>query len=114
MAKLGSHKHPAIARVQTMERAQEIVELCNEHDWQVIVGIEPDKPEDIADVNKLLNQAGERDPAERQGGILSGLKNFVSPPPTEPELPQVGRNEPCPCGSGKKYKQCCMKKKSGH
>ena len=23
--------------------------------------------------------------------------------------PQVGRNEPCPCGSGKKYKQCCGK-----
>lgn len=22
---------------------------------------------------------------------------------------KVGRNEPCPCGSGKKYKQCCMK-----
>jgi preprotein translocase subunit SecA len=21
-------------------------------------------------------------------------------------LPRVGRNEPCPCGSGKKYKQC--------
>jgi uncharacterized protein YecA (UPF0149 family) len=20
---------------------------------------------------------------------------------------QVGRNEPCPCGSGKKYKKCC-------
>lgn len=24
--------------------------------------------------------------------------------------PKVGRNEPCPCGSGKKYKQCCMRK----
>ena len=23
--------------------------------------------------------------------------------------PQVGRNEPCPCGSGKKYKNCCGK-----
>lgn len=23
----------------------------------------------------------------------------------------VGRNEPCPCGSGKKYKKCCMNKK---
>jgi hypothetical protein len=23
-------------------------------------------------------------------------------------LPQVGRNDPCPCGSGKKYKKCCM------
>lgn len=22
-------------------------------------------------------------------------------------LPKVGRNDPCPCGSGKKYKQCC-------
>ena len=22
------------------------------------------------------------------------------------EMPKVGRNDPCPCGSGKKYKQC--------
>lgn len=21
--------------------------------------------------------------------------------------PAIGRNEPCPCGSGKKYKKCC-------
>lgn len=24
--------------------------------------------------------------------------------------PRIGRNEPCPCGSGKKYKKCCGKK----
>jgi len=24
---------------------------------------------------------------------------------------KVGRNDPCPCGSGKKYKQCCFKQK---
>ena len=23
------------------------------------------------------------------------------------EEPKVGRNDPCPCGSGKKYKNCC-------
>jgi len=23
------------------------------------------------------------------------------------EGPKIGRNEPCPCGSGKKYKKCC-------
>ena len=23
---------------------------------------------------------------------------------------KIGRNEPCPCGSGKKYKHCCMQK----
>jgi hypothetical protein len=25
---------------------------------------------------------------------------------------KVGRNDPCPCGSGKKYKKCCMKKEA--
>jgi len=25
------------------------------------------------------------------------------------EAPKVGRNDPCPCGSGKKYKKCCGK-----
>jgi len=24
--------------------------------------------------------------------------------------PRTGRNEPCPCGSGRKYKQCCLRK----
>ena len=23
-------------------------------------------------------------------------------------LPKIGRNDPCPCGSGKKYKKCCL------
>jgi preprotein translocase subunit SecA len=27
--------------------------------------------------------------------------------PVRRSLPKVGRNEPCPCGSGKKYKNCC-------
>ncbi|MGA7904072.1 MAG: SEC-C metal-binding domain-containing protein, partial [Terrimicrobiaceae bacterium] len=27
--------------------------------------------------------------------------------PIKRELPKVGRNEPCPCGSGKKFKNCC-------
>src|SRR5262249_37621011 len=31
--------------------------------------------------------------------------------PTAREAPmKVGRNDPCPCGSGKKYKKCCMNK----
>jgi len=28
-------------------------------------------------------------------------------PPIQRDGPKVGRNDPCPCGSGKKYKQCC-------
>ena len=26
-------------------------------------------------------------------------------------MPRPGRNAPCPCGSGKKFKQCCASKK---
>ncbi|MGB5441507.1 MAG: SEC-C metal-binding domain-containing protein, partial [Gammaproteobacteria bacterium] len=32
-------------------------------------------------------------------------------PPAKPQRrlePRVGRNDPCPCGSGKKYKKCCL------
>lgn len=34
-------------------------------------------------------------------------------PPTAKQVsrrpyPKVGRNEPCPCGSGKKFKKCCL------
>lgn len=28
-----------------------------------------------------------------------------------PKKKKIGRNEPCPCGSGKKYKKCCINKK---
>ena len=28
--------------------------------------------------------------------------------PFHRETPKVGRNDPCPCGSGKKFKSCCM------
>lgn len=29
---------------------------------------------------------------------------------SDPAVKEVGRNEPCPCGSGKKYKKCCLGK----
>lgn len=33
-----------------------------------------------------------------------------TPKPEQPAITEkVGRNDPCPCGSGKKYKNCCMK-----
>ncbi|MFX1268832.1 MAG: SEC-C metal-binding domain-containing protein [Promethearchaeota archaeon] len=28
--------------------------------------------------------------------------------PLSGQTKKIGRNEPCPCGSGKKYKNCCM------
>jgi uncharacterized protein YecA (UPF0149 family) len=35
-------------------------------------------------------------------------EEFAPPPPVENKFKTVGRNDPCPCGSGKKYKKCCL------
>ena len=37
----------------------------------------------------------------------SGDAESITDPGTAPSsVPRVGRNDPCPCGSGKKYKKC--------
>jgi SWIM/SEC-C metal-binding protein len=83
MAKLGTENKPAIVRVQNEYRAQEVASIFDKNGWKFILGIEPDKPEDISDLEKLLN------------------------PPKPVQSLKIGRNDPCPCGSGKKYKKCC-------
>lgn len=44
-------------------------------------------------------------------GAVAGIYNFWhpgnKPAPARRESPKVGRNDACPCGSGKKFKQCC-------
>lgn len=50
---------------------------------------------------------------DRQRAGLPGEDEAPLPPPVEPikgSKEGPGRNDPCPCGSGKKYKQCCLKK----
>jgi SEC-C motif-containing protein len=50
----------------------------------------------------------ERSTFARRGGtwyFVSGKE--VKPKPVVRESPKVGRNDPCPCGSGKKFKKCC-------
>jgi SWIM/SEC-C metal-binding protein len=84
MTHLGTSKKPAVVRVQTQARAGEILEICDRKGWQVIVGLEPDQDEDISDVERLLR-------------LQAPAKAATVP----------GRNDPCPCGSGRKYKKCC-------
>ena len=83
-AKLGTEKNPAVLRVQTEERLKEVASIFEEKGWKVAIELEPDKPEDTADLERLLNP---------QQPVAAKKK--------------VGRNEPCPCGSGNKFKKCC-------
>ena len=46
----------------------------------------------------------------REGGEWKFVDGeIVGDKPIVREHPKVGRNDPCPCGSGKKYKKCCGK-----
>jgi SEC-C motif len=57
--------------------------------------------------------AGEEDdlPQEVDFPERNGSSSNVQEPlPPRRELAKVGRNDPCPCGSGKKYKFCCLTK----
>jgi len=85
-AKLGTEKNPAVVRVRTARRLKEVSRLFNAKGWKFKIGLEPDKPEDITALERLLN-----------------------PPKPKIVEKKLGRNEPCSCGSGKKYKICCGK-----
>jgi preprotein translocase subunit SecA len=52
------------------------------------------------------------------GGAATGSPSAViarsqGQAPVHRHVPKVGRNDPCPCGSGKKYKKCCLAKEVG-
>ena len=53
--------------------------------------------------HEVSNFVKEKDGWKFADGELVGEKPIVR------EEPKVGRNDPCPCGSGKKYKKCCGK-----
>ncbi len=46
--------------------------------------------------------------ARRDGRWIYTRAARLGPAPVRSAHPKVGRNDPCPCGSGKKYKNCCL------
>ena len=84
----------------------------------------PRKPNRLTEMSQKLSgmreeiEAYERENAELRETIaaMEAIVPKVEGPPDDSEWkipepyvapPKVGRNDPCPCGSGKKYKKCC-------
>jgi uncharacterized protein YecA (UPF0149 family) len=44
----------------------------------------------------------------RRPPATSSAPPKTQPPPPKPAAAQPGRNQPCPCCSGRKFKRCCM------
>jgi SWIM/SEC-C metal-binding protein len=82
--RLGTGKAPAQISVQTPEREQELAAICAENGWVCVIEVNSDEDENIRDLESLQNK--------QTRAVSTKMAN---------------RNDPCPCGSGKKYKKCC-------
>lgn len=88
----------------------------------IVINNETHRVEIVSDVNKdeskslennsflnlKIQKAKHEDPKTHHDDHEEKTE-FEHPPltPIVRDEPKVGRNEPCPCGSGKKYKKCC-------
>lgn len=86
MAKLGSKENPLVLNVHDEETFEKLTKLCHDNDWYFYASMDQSRPEDLNDLRKKL-----------------------IPYTIEKEV-KMGRNEPCPCGSGKKLKKCCIER----
>jgi preprotein translocase subunit SecA len=75
---------------------------------KVQVAVEPERVARATDLSELpLTPPGDgRRRRERELTPTRSLRPAAAPAVAAPRA-KVGRNDPCPCGSGKKYKKCC-------
>ena len=82
--------------------------LCHEHDEDPEMRPKPISPEQREDVMAHMAASAGRYRYFRQRREAHADTAFAPKP--RRNHPKVGRNDPCPCGSGKKYK---MRKRDG-
>ena len=85
--------------IETMEEDTEVsLDYDKEKLYYNMVGCKADWLYELPQWDNLLDEETRKQLYKKQklsGTVVKGKK--------------IGRNEPCPCGSGKKYKQCCGK-----
>ena len=59
-----------------------------------------------AEIESELRNTGVGQPSLEGSAVLQGAQKRHAPAQQPIEAAKVGRNDPCPCGSGKKYKRC--------
>jgi SWIM/SEC-C metal-binding protein len=83
-ARIGSKKSPAKVIVQTAERKQALESIFIKNEWTYEITVDAKQEENILDLEFLQSK---------------GPSLVIEKTPN--------RNDPCNCGSGKKYKKCC-------
>lgn len=88
-------------------------QLCRIHRFLELDEEDPDYAQNLAIRRALEEQHPvrtlEEGMIEMMQGVIEIAKLNRPNKPISRATPKVGRNDPCPCGSGKKYKNCCGK-----
>ncbi|BBO72797.1 protein translocase subunit SecA [Desulfosarcina widdelii] len=87
-----------VYKKEGFEMFQETIERIKSETLGILFRIQLAEPDHIED----LQQPKEQPLVFSGGGDAPAAKK-----PVKREARKVGRNDPCPCGSGKKYKKCC-------
>ena len=114
--------------INTCETGEKIAEIdrkatedwSNKSTWHGLKILRTEKggtedEEGFVEFEATYTQKGIRDIHHEIGGFkkINGewlySEGLLRPTTVVREGRKIGRNEPCPCGSGKKYKQCCGK-----
>jgi len=104
-------------RIQGADLFDQMVAEIREDTARMILSVTPQNPMRRVQVAKETAAGGARPPMQRRPllrPIARPVQPGAAPASSDPARPivnkdKVGRNDPCPCGSGKKYKQCCGK-----
>jgi preprotein translocase subunit SecA len=89
-----------VYKKEGFELFQEMIRRVKEQTVSILFRIQIAEPEKLADI---------RQPKEQEL-VFSGSAEGAPPPRKKPVTrrePKTGRNDPCPCGSGRKFKKCC-------
>ena len=114
---LVSSLHSSIRSEESQDEDQEkLQEIKNDLSWDGLEVVETSENGDIGEVDFIARYSIQKHPQQhrekakfvRENGEWFYFDGEVEGHVTyRRENPKVGRNDPCPCGSGKKYKKCC-------
>ncbi len=99
---------------ESFQMFQNLLETMKHDVTRVLFRVEPMTEEQMAEMERRRREAAERqrEKMRMQHESVSALASEEELKELKPEKPyvregrKVGRNDPCPCGSGKKYKSC--------
>ena len=83
----------------------EMVRRFREETVSLMLRIRPMRPEEVEELEEKRRRK-----QEQELRMSHGDDDSAKPKPVRRKSKKIGRNAPCPCGSGKKYKKCCGRK----